>query len=128
MNLTKYIVKKLKRIAIDKFCSLLWVPGLNILQIFQKKSPRGSAFSTKFQGTLNFYLMFAWEIWEFFRKAIFKSTNESLLLQLVVTEKSFDQTEKEALKRDIWCKVFKNEPSKICGRQPLKNLKGYGLL
>ena len=23
--------------------------------------------------------------------------------------------------------VFKNEPSKICGRQPLKNLKGYGL-
>ena len=23
--------------------------------------------------------------------------------------------------------VFKNGPSKICGRQPLKNLKGYGL-
>ena len=27
-------------------------------------------------------------------------------------------------KRD---KLFKSEPSKICGRQPLKNLKGYGL-
>ena len=27
-----------------------------------------------------------------------------------------------------WDKVFKNEPSKTCGRQPLKNLKGYGLL
>ena len=27
----------------------------------------------------------------------------------------------------IWDKVFKNGPSKICGRQPLKNLKGYGL-
>ena len=27
----------------------------------------------------------------------------------------------------IWEKVFKNEPSKICGRQSLKNLKGYGL-
>ena len=27
-----------------------------------------------------------------------------------------------------WDKVFKNGPSKICGRQPLKNLKGYGLL
>ena len=27
----------------------------------------------------------------------------------------------------IWNKVFKNGPSKICGRQPLKNLKGYGL-
>ena len=28
----------------------------------------------------------------------------------------------------IWDKVFKNEPSKIWGRQPLKYLKGYGLL
>ena len=28
----------------------------------------------------------------------------------------------------IWDKVFKNGPSKICGTQPLKNLKGYGLL
>ena len=27
----------------------------------------------------------------------------------------------------IWDKVFENGPSKICGRQPLKNLKGYGL-
>ena len=26
----------------------------------------------------------------------------------------------------IWDKVFKSEPSKISGRQPLKNLKGYG--
>ena len=29
---------------------------------------------------------------------------------------------------NIWDKVFKDGPSKICGRQPLKNLKGYGLL
>ena len=29
---------------------------------------------------------------------------------------------------DIWDKVFKNGPSKIYGRQPLKNLNGYGLL
>ena len=28
----------------------------------------------------------------------------------------------------IWDKVFKNGPSKICGRQHLKNLKGYGPL
>ena len=28
----------------------------------------------------------------------------------------------------LWDKVFKNGPSEICGRQPLKNLKGYGLL
>ena len=26
-----------------------------------------------------------------------------------------------------WDKVFKNGTSKICGRKPLKNLKGYGL-
>ena len=26
-----------------------------------------------------------------------------------------------------WIKVFKNGPSKICGRQPSKNLKCYGL-
>ena len=25
-----------------------------------------------------------------------------------------------------WNKLFKSGPSKICGRQPLKNLKGYG--
>ena len=24
-----------------------------------------------------------------------------------------------------WDKVFKKGPSKVCGRQPLKNLKGY---
>ena len=28
----------------------------------------------------------------------------------------------------IWHKVFKSGTSKICGRQPLKHLKGYGLL
>ena len=27
-----------------------------------------------------------------------------------------------------WDKVFKNRPCKICGRQPLKNLRWYGLL
>ena len=27
----------------------------------------------------------------------------------------------------IWNKIFKNGPSEICGRQPLKNLKWYGL-
>ena len=27
--------------------------------------------------------------------------------------------------KEIWVKKFKNEPSKICGKQPLKNLKWY---
>ena len=29
---------------------------------------------------------------------------------------------------NIWGKVLKNGRSKICGKQPLKYLKGYGLL
>ena len=29
---------------------------------------------------------------------------------------------------EIWGKVFRNGPSEICGRQPLKNSKWYGLL
>ena len=28
----------------------------------------------------------------------------------------------------LWDKVLKNELRKFCARQPLKNLKGYGLL
>ena len=32
------------------------------------------------------------------------------------------------LLKNIWDKVIKSGPSKICGRQPLKNLKEYGLL
>ena len=28
----------------------------------------------------------------------------------------------------MWDKVFKNGPIEICGRQPLKSLKYYGLL
>ena len=31
-------------------------------------------------------------------------------------------------KSTIWDKVIKNGPSEIYGRQPLKNLKGYGVL
>ena len=34
----------------------------------------------------------------------------------------------EQTQRRIWDKVFKNGPGRICGSQPLKNLKGYRLL
>ena len=37
-------------------------------------------------------------------------------------------TDKSLYDRNIWEKVFKSAPSKICGREPLKNLKGYGLV
>ena len=30
--------------------------------------------------------------------------------------------------KKIWDKVFMNEPNNICGRKPLRNWKGYGLL
>ena len=35
---------------------------------------------------------------------------------------------KMLIMKAILDKVFKNGPSKIWGRQPIKNLKGYGLL
>ena len=31
---------------------------------------------------------------------------------------------KITMETNIWGKIFKNGPSKICGRQPLKNLLG----
>ena len=31
-------------------------------------------------------------------------------------------------REDYMVKVFKNGPRNVCGRQPLKNLKGYDLL
>ena len=38
------------------------------------------------------------------------------------TSVPFDK-QKQLTKRKKWDKVFKDGPSKICGRQPLKNLK-----
>ena len=39
------------------------------------------------------------------------------------------QKNKQEIKANNKCdKVFKNGPSKICGRQPLPKLKGYDLL
>ena len=34
-----------------------------------------------------------------------------------------NQNKKFDFNINIWDKVFKNGPSKICGRQPLKNMK-----
>ena len=34
---------------------------------------------------------------------------------------------KITMETNIWGKIFKNKPSNICGRQPLKNLNGYVL-
>ena len=45
-----------------------------------------------------------------------------------VPNKSTKTPNKYLTMTNIWLKVFKNGPSKICGRQLLKNLKWYGLL
>ena len=37
-------------------------------------------------------------------------------------------TTPDVMAGDNWDKVLKNVPSKICGKQPLKNVMGYGLL
>ena len=47
-----------------------------------------------------------------------------LIFYTFVSQKSFIE-EKNTV--NIWGKVFKNEQSKICGRQFLKNLKECGL-
>ena len=39
----------------------------------------------------------------------------------------YDPAFSKNLLKGIWDKVFKNNPSKICGKQSLKNLKRYGL-
>ena len=39
----------------------------------------------------------------------------------------FDTTTSIVAIQTIWDKVSKSGPSKICGRQPLKYLKGYGV-
>ena len=52
---------------------------------------------------------------------------------IVFTKDNIDKNSKsnEATKHfdgtSIWVKAFKNGSSKICGKQPLKNSKGYGL-
>ena len=42
---------------------------------------------------------------------------------MAVHIKSFESN----IDNNKWVKVIKNGPSKICGRQPLKNLEGYDL-
>ena len=56
--------------------------------------------------------------------------NRSLLIRLrirVIIEAKFGDSSLENIQsvswKDIWDKVLKNGPSKICGRQPLKYLK-----
>ena len=51
----------------------------------------------------------------------------SMCCRILRQLKSFQQSTLKC-RTDIWDNVFKGGPSKICGRQPLKKLNGYGLL
>ena len=56
-----------------------------------------------------------------------------LLLVLLITNpicisNTQSRDQRLDLSSNIWDKVLKNGPNKICGRQSLSNLKGYGLL
>ena len=54
--------------------------------------------------------------------------NFSIFTEILIISIYFGVVLPSYLLKNLWDKVFKNGPSKICGRQPLKNLKGYGLL
>ena len=60
---------------------------------------------------------------------LYKSWSSRYYLQLKVWSSHHEVTAKTQvfkfyyLVNIIWGKVFKNGPSKICGRQPFKNLK-----
>ena len=54
---------------------------------------------------------------KFIKLIYHKALRLSLITSVIINIKMF-----------IWNKVFKNGPSNICGRQHLKNLKGFGLL
>ena len=52
-----------------------------------------------------------------------------LTLNWISTESGYGKGTKDGVGSGIkWGKVFKNEPNKVCGGQPLKNFKGDGLL
>ena len=54
-----------------------------------------------------------------------KAISSNIAFQLEQMLNFLTRSEKNT--SQIYGKVFKNRLSKICGRQPLKKLKGYGL-
>ena len=48
-------------------------------------------------------------------------------MSTTTTKNCQQQKNKKIKNKKKWDKVFKDRPSKTCGRQPLKNLMGYGV-
>ena len=65
--------------------------------------------------------------WTFHSKLnAFKEKNYFIFQRNVIRETKIIYNSRNP--NHIWGKLFKTGPSKICGRQVLKNLKGYGML
>ena len=60
----------------------------------------------------------------FYKIGLLKNFSKSLLSNTCHTSLSLVKFHASIM----WDKVFKSGPSKICGRQSLKNLNGYGLV
>ena len=69
------------------------------------------------------FLNFSFPVEEFLRSMLAVSYSRIVWTGLYVQSLSFV----EIVIGMMWCKIFKNKPSKICGRQSLKDLKWYGL-
>ena len=73
-----------------------------------------------------FHSTFFWYPMSYFRKQT-EPCNVLVTKSSEVASSHQEAFKKKAVTWHKWDKVFKNEPSKICSKRPLKNLKGYGL-
>ena len=75
------------------------------------------------------YEVFSYILYEVLVPAIdsFNSSRKPMRMKKLSQNMPLEITDTKNRMGVIWVKVFKNRPSKICGRQPLKNLKEYGL-
>ena len=62
-------------------------------------------------------------IFQIIRPPVSSNNNMAIILNIDISKLFY-----HVVSIQIWDKVFKNRPSEICGREPLKDLKWYGLL
>ena len=107
-------------------------------RIRTKKTPNSNTFHAVTGSCYNNLLTLKYPWSNLSTKVIFYQSNLCIIIQyiisLIFSMSSFFKVWKvisvpwqNFLRRYIWDKVFKNRPNKICGRQPSKTLKVYGL-
>ena len=131
------------RILLEFYVSVSWLNSLFFLHcknrqcsfFFKILSPVNRTKTVRKEGFLErryfggiLVAAFSWKTVKIkYLKALYQSGKTSCLkvaLNAVLVDTSLNTCHYQ----DIWDKVFKNRSSKICERQPLKNLKWYGLL